>query len=303
MAAVVENPFAGVERQARRGRVRQFIAEPLVQFLALGAVIFAFTQLANRSGEEAAGAIVVDDARIARLSELYQAQMGAPPTADQLAHLVESFIREEVLYREARKLGLDRDDEIVRRRLVQKIEFLSSDLAAIAEPSDAELRSYYQKHSEKFVMPGTATLSHVYFSTDERGEEGAKQAAETALASLTARAVEGARSIGDLFPLQMAYSAADRRSLAQIFGQTAFVEAAFSEVPGLWTGPVRSGYGWHLIYIEQRTADALMDFEAARSRVRKVYMEERRRENDQRRYRELASQYDIVRTDKQEQHR
>jgi peptidyl-prolyl cis-trans isomerase C len=301
MAAVVENPFVGVQRQARRGCVRRFIAEPLVQFLALGAAIFALTQLANRSEEDAAGAIVVDDARIARLSELYQVQMGAAPTADQLAHLVEGFIREEVLYREARKLGLDRDDEIVRRRLVQKIEFLSSDLAAVEAPSDAELRSYYQKHSEKFVMPGTATLSHGYFSTDERGEEGAKQAAETALASLTVRGVKGTRRVGDPFPLQMAYSAADRRSLAQIFGQTAFVEAAFSEVPGRWTGPVRSGYGWHLIYIEERIADSLMDFAAAQSRVREVYLEERRRENDQRRYRELASQYNIVRTDKQVQ--
>jgi peptidyl-prolyl cis-trans isomerase C len=301
MSAVIDKPLDGV-RSAPRGRLPKLFAEPLVQFLLLGAAIFVVSNLVHRADDEAATTIEVDEARVQRIAQLYQVQMGAPPAPDQLEHLIDSYIREEVLYREALKLGLDRDDEIVRRRLVQKIEFLSSDLAIIDEPDEAALRRYYEEHADKFVVPGTVSLSHVFFSVDERGDAGAKRAAEDALVRLAT--LEDAHMVagrfGDPFPLQRSYAAADRRALAQIFGQTPFVDAAFDTATGRWTGPFRSGYGWHLLYVTQRTPDARMSFDDAQDRVRQTYLEEQRRLSDVRRYQDLASQYTIVRMHKQD---
>jgi peptidyl-prolyl cis-trans isomerase C len=302
MSAVIDKPLDGVARPAPQGRLRKVLAEPLVQFLLLGAAIFAISNVMHRSEDEAANTIVVDDARVKRIAQLYQVQMGSTPAPDQLEHLIDSYIREEVLYREARKLGLDRDDEIVRRRLVQKIEFLSSDLAVIDEPDDAALHRYHEEHPEQFVVPGTVSLSHVFFSADDRGDAGAKRAAEDALVRLAT--VEDAHAaagrFGDPFPLQRSYAAADRRSLAQIFGQTPFVDAAFDTAQGRWTGPFRSGYGWHLLYVTQRTPDGRMSFDDAKERARQLYLEEQRRLSDLRRYQELASGYTIVRTHEQD---
>ena len=132
---------------------RQWWREPLVHFLVLGGVLFALYRWQNPSGAETVLApreIVVTTGRIANLAESFARVWQRPPTQAELDGLIEDHIREEVLYREALAIGLDRDDTIIRRRLRQKMEFISEDIAAQAEPSDQELQAYLDSHSDSY---------------------------------------------------------------------------------------------------------------------------------------------------------
>jgi peptidyl-prolyl cis-trans isomerase C len=276
-------------------RLRGWLRQPLLQFLVIGMALFALSSLVDDAEDAVARTILVDGARVQRLAELYRVQMGSAPSAAELEHLIEGHIRDEVLYREAMKMGLDRDDEIIRRRLVQKMEFLQNDLSLVAEPDDASLRKYFADHAAQFVTPATATFRHVYFSADSIGDEGARRAAGRQLADLptTEDAIEA--GLGDPFPLQQSYSALTGQETTQIFGRTPFVEAVFSAPEQQWSGPVRSGYGWHLIFVSRRVPSHPMGFEEARDRVRDAYIAEQRRAANEGGLARLRARYHVVR--------
>ncbi|MCC6639700.1 MAG: peptidyl-prolyl cis-trans isomerase, partial [Deltaproteobacteria bacterium] len=132
--------------------VRRLLREPLLQFLALGAAIFVFYDVTrdDRSAGEPSKQIRLTLDELSQLRLSFEAQWRRSPTPEELARLAESRVREEVLYREALALGLDRDDTIVRRRMAQKMQFLAEDVAAAHEPATDELRAWYEKNTEKF---------------------------------------------------------------------------------------------------------------------------------------------------------
>ena len=299
MNAIVDDLGCGVVKtgvsKAVMRQLGRLVREPLLQFLLVGAGIFVIAHFVGPSKVTTVRTIVVDSALTQRLSNLYRVQTGAPPTSEQLDHLVDNEIREEVLYREALRLGLDRDDEIVRRRLAQKIEFLSSDLASVPEPAEATLQRYYERHAAEFTIPGTATFAHIYFSADTRGDTAARQSATATLAQLQSGQGADPSHLGDPFSLQSAYADLNQVEVAQMFGHTPFVDALFKEPVGEWRGPFRSGYGWHLIFIRKRIPDAIMDFATAKVRVRDAYLERQKRNVDAQWYDKLKSRYTIVR--------
>jgi hypothetical protein len=270
------------------------VREPLVQFLVIGAAIFGVARLLEHSTGRAGERIVVDSALVQRLAQLYQVQTGLTPDPAEVDHLVASYIHEEALYREARKLGLDKDDEIIRRRLVQKMESLNSDLTS-AVPSDEQSRRYFAVHASEFATLATVSFTHLYFSTDRRGEEGARAAALGVLRRLSSQGVTARDSAADPFPLQDSYAELSEADLQQVFGHTPLVTALFEIPQGRWCGPFRSGFGWHLVFVSHLTQSHEPSFESVKAQVRNAVQEAQSRLARERWNQEIESRYAIVR--------
>ena len=146
----------------------KFIREPLVHFLVLGAVIFFISGLLRNPKADKPDRIVVTAGHVEQIIEGWS--WHRPPAPQELEGLIADYIREEVFYRAALGLGLDRDDTIVRRRLRQKVEFLSEDMMGVPEPSEEDLRRFLESHSDAFRIGTKITFSHIYFNQDKRGE-------------------------------------------------------------------------------------------------------------------------------------
>ena len=263
---------------------------PLFQFAVLGAILFGLYVLFADEQEAEGKQIVVSSQQIELLASLWEKQWRRPPMPEELNGLVESYIREEVLYREALALGLDRDDQVVRRRLAQKIEFLAQDLATQGEPGEAELRTFYEEHPEIFEEPPRITFAHIYINTDQHGAASG-EVAERQLAELEAGA--DPKLLGDRFMLQSEYLRKSPDEVARHFGRE-FAEAVFEIEPGTWVGPVRSGYGLHLVFV-QGVEDAFMPpLEDVRQAVLGEFQSYRRREVDELFYNTLREGYEIV---------
>lgn len=252
----------------------------------------------DREGDLAQRQIVVDARLSQRLAQLYELQMGSAPSATQLHTLIDSYVRDEVLYREALRTGLDRDDEIVRRRLIQKFEFLNGDLATVEEPSEQELQSFYRAHLPDFSRGPTVTFDHVYFSPDVGGSRAARQRAESVRKMLLARAAADATDtagLGDSLPLQSGYVDLDEADTARLFGNTPVTHELFSQPAGAWAGPFESGLGWHLIRVARRTPGGVEPFEAAREQVRLAYIQSAKEEENRKQYERMRARYSVVR--------
>ena len=164
--------------------MKSLLREPLLHFLLIGAALFGLYRLV--AGEqEGPRQIVVSEAQVESLAENFARTWMRPPTAAEIHGLVDDYVREEVYYREAMAIGLDRDDTVIRRRLRQKMEFVSDDIAAAREPTHAELEAYLASNKTKFVDPPSLSFRQVFFSSDRRGEKAAADASRV-LAALTA---------------------------------------------------------------------------------------------------------------------
>ncbi len=269
--------------------------EPLLQFFVIGAVLFVAAHGLARAKEDASRRILVDADVVARLANLYEVQFGSRPSQARLDALIDDYVRQEVSFREALKMGLDQNDEIIRRRLVQKWEFLERDLVVIADPSDAALERYYEENRAQFTDPATVTFSHVFFSPDSGGRDAAKRRAEAFLGRVQSQRVLGAPDGGDRFPLQRDYAGLNNLDVAQLFGQYPIVDVLFSSPTGQWVGPVESGYGWHVVFISRRKAATLPPFATVKERVKHAYLEVKRREASEKKFEETKLGYAVVR--------
>jgi len=260
-------------------RASRWLREPLLHFLLAGLALFFLYGLVTRGASRAPGEIIVSEARVASLVEGFARTWMRPPTADELQGLVDDYLAEEVYYREAVALGLDRDDTIVRRRLRQKLEFLFDDVASLAEPTDAQLEAYLGEHAEKFGEPTRLSLQQLLFSSTRRGD--ARSEAERALAEL--RGGSGPadpRQLGDPTLLPPALESASLQEIAATFGSD-FASRLENAPVGQWTGPVPSGFGLHLVRVDHREAGALPALAEIRARVVGEWQaDQRRKVND-----------------------
>lgn len=272
--------------------MKRLLGEPLLHFLLLGAAIFVVYRLTTNDADTGPEAIVVTQGRIASLAEGFSRTWQRPPTPDELDGLVRDYLREEVAYREALALGLDRDDTIIRRRLRQKLEFVSDDLAARAEPSEDELLAYLGAHSDVFRLDGRFTFSHVYLDPERHGDNLSSEAAKL-LAALN-RASPGAdvSALGDATLLERTFEDVASGTIAMQLG-VAFA-AKLRELPvGRWQGPIESGYGAHLVLVRNSTAGRLPALEEVRDAVRREWANARRLEITEKYYRALLERYDV----------
>ncbi len=270
--------------------VSRFLRAPLLHFLILGLLLFGLYSRYGEKGETVTKEIVVSSQQVQLLSSLWEKQWRRPPTPQELDGLVQSFIREEVLYREALAMGLDKDDTVVRRRLAQKIEFLAQDLATQIEPSDQELRTFFEEHPEVFEEPALITFTHVYINIDRHGDRSFDVADEV-LAKL--RADGDPSQLGDRFMLQRDYLRKSPAEVARHFGSQ-FAAEVFELEKGEWQGPVQSGYGLHLVLVDSQEEPYLPSLEDVRTLVRDEFMSFRRREVDELFYSRLREGYEIT---------
>lgn len=266
----------------------RLLREPLLYFFIVGAGLFL---LSEQLGTDDGRRIEVSEAERQRLSAQWQAQMGRPPTESELKALVEQWVREEIYYREARAMGLDEDDIIIRRRLAQKLTFLTEDLAAGRAPEQAELERHYQENAERYTEPERYSFSHRYYSRDRR--ETAERDARADLAVLTDGAADEPPD-SDPFMLQRRYAQRSQREIGELFGRE--FAAALTEMPtDQWQGPIRSAYGWHLVMLEQRQPARELTFAEAADRVAADYRQQQRRQANEAFYTSLRERYEIVR--------
>lgn len=258
--------------------------EPLVHFLAIGAVIFAVV-MGVRGLERPTVRLEAQD--IEQLAEYWASQAQRPPTRDELRGIIQDRVDEEVLAREALRLGMDRGDLIIRRRLAQKMSFASEDVGATNEPSVADLRAEFERNRARYALPGKIAFRHIYFSQD-RGADAAKAAGEAALK----RARVGEAVSGDPSMLPQTYADAAPEMLQRDYGPE-FAAAVAAATPGAWIGPVRSTFGWHLIYVQSKAPGAVPRLEAVESEVRANLLAERRKAANQAYLAKLRRRYKV----------
>ena len=275
------------------GRAGRWLREPLLHFMLLGGLLYAASRVFAPGAADMY--IQIDAARVERLARLYQLQTGAAPTNAQRERLIADFVRDEVLYREARKLGLDEGDEMVRRRLVQKMEFLQSNMANLDEPSEAQLRAFHREHAAQFTEPARLSFTHVYFSPDGRSPAAARDAAAAALAAHIASGADMAR--GDRAPVASHFDKVGRDEVQLTFGHSPIVDALMQAQPGQWIGPVESGYGWHLVRVTERENPVPTSFEQAKAAVTEAWQREAGQQAERTRLAALMRQYTVIRKD------
>ncbi len=283
-------------QHARFRRWARFaLREPLVHFLLLGAAIYAAAALARPAAEANRNdRITVTAGQIRWLGTSWQRKWNRPPTQEELSGLVEELVRETVLYREALAMGLDQDDTIIRRRLVQKLEFLSQDLVATVPPTEQELRAWFAERGERYRAPALTTFTHVFVDPDRRGERTLADAEAVAARLRTLGPPgENTASLGDPFLLQAYYPERSEREIAKLFGSEFAREVSRLE-PGAWHGPLLSGYGPHLVWVEAHSPSEPAEFAAVRERVRRDWERERRRVFEEDFYARLRARYEIV---------
>jgi PPIC-type PPIASE domain len=271
-------------------RLRAWLREPLLHFLAAGAAIFLVYRVVS-GGDEGPREIVVSESRIEALAEGFARTWMRPPTAKEIRGLVDDYVREEIYYREAMALGLDRDDTVIRRRLRQKMEFISDDVASAREPTESELQSYLEENSAVFVDPPTLSFQQRLFSSDRRGD-AALEDARQALGQLNAGDGVPAASMGDptLLPAEMAE--VTPREVADLFGEAFAAEVEDAQVDR-WIGPVQSPFGVHVVRLSSRKAGRLPTLAEIRPAVLREWQANRQEDVNEAFYRGLLTKYDV----------
>jgi len=266
--------------------IRRIAREPLVHFLLIGAMLFAGLE----SFQALRRPVVRIDAQdLEQLATYWQIQMQRRPNKDELKHIIDDRIDEELMAREAIRLGLDKDDMIIRRRLAQKMAFATED-TQVAEPTDADLKAYYAKTADHYAAPARVSFQQVFFSGD-RPKGGAEKAAAQALE----RAEEGGREdpSGDPFLFPLAYQDVSAQDLLRDYG-AGFVKTLTTAPIGAWAGPVSTPYGWHLVKVSARAAPAQASFDSVKPQVRDALMAERRAEANAAFLKSLRKRYRVV---------
>ena len=274
-------------------KLRPWLREPLLHFIVIGLALFGVSVLWSSRDSGSEKLIAVTSVEVEWLRRNWEARWQRPPTEAELRGLVNDFIRQEVLYREAIAMGLDRDDQVVRNRMVQKLELLTDDLAAQAQPAEAELQTYMQENMERYLIPERRSFTHVYLNIDRRGEAVLK-AAEDILRQLRANPAAAGRAaeLGDRFMLAHDYSMQSPSEVARGFGQR-FAEALFAVVPGEWQGPIASGYGWHLVLVTDVTEPQVPDLAQVRNAVLRDYLTSIREQASEALYNSLLQNYRV----------
>lgn len=272
-------------------RLKRLFREPLVQFLLAGAVVFgAYTALrGSQEGVTDEQTIVVDRRALLGFLQFranaFEEQVFAGAldamSERELEALIDAYIDEEVLYREAKSLGLDQSDYVMRQRMVQKMSFLLGDMAEVGAATDeASLERYFRDNIKSYAIAPSVSFTHVFFDGDRHGSEGARVAAEASLRVLNEERAgfSDAPGRGDKFPFLRNYVERTLDYVAGHFG-TDFAESLAALPPSeeRWQGPLRSVYGEHVVLLTRRAESSYPKFSDVRDDVQRDYLRERAR--------------------------
>ena len=273
----------------------KLLRELLLHFMFIGAVIYLlYGVFAEPVPEADDKTIVVTAGEIEWMQTAWQKRWNRLPTAEEFDGLIQQYIKETVLYREALTMGLNQHDQVIRRRLAQKLEFLAKDLVALTPPTEAELQSYFDENQARYQQPVLYTFTQVFIDPDKRGDatlEDAEVIKQTLI--LKGDDIADVGAFGDDFMLQNYYPEKDAVEIQKLFG-SGFTESLAELSPGQWHGPVLSGYGVHLVYISSISEPPAPEFAALRERVVQDWTMERGEELNDKFYASLRDQYTVV---------
>jgi hypothetical protein len=275
--------------------LKQVVREPLIQFLLIGSCIYGLYALsAGNEVNDNERVLIVSAGEIQALTDQWTQLWKRPPTSEELAGVVRNHVRTQILYREAESMGLADGDIVIQRRLAQKVELLAQGLATPRDPADNELKVWYGKHPERFKQADLYSITHIFFDPDKRGETTLDDA-RVALDELRALDASPATldNYGDRFMLQNYYPGRSELELRKLFG-SGFVESLTALEPGLWHGPVLSGYGTHLVMVNDVLRSPPPSFDDIRGQVKEQWMAEQVDEMSSRFIDNLISRYEIV---------
>lgn len=288
--------------------IRQFLKEPLLHFLVIGAVLFGVYAWLNRDGNNAGVQQVhLAASDVGWLKDNFAQEEQRQPNEQELRGLVRDFVKETLLARQAQELGLDKDDIVVRRRLAQKMTFLLQDNSSRATPSDDDLHRLYeaqrtqlQDSQSKQAQSGPATLltrprisfKQIFFSRDQRAD--AASDARQALQELSQPdGAARAAALGDHASIKSEFRNADERAVANQFGPK-FAARIFELEPGPWQGPIKSLQGVHLVRITERLPAQLRPFDEIKDELAGMWREQNQRESEERYFAGLLKKYQVV---------
>jgi peptidyl-prolyl cis-trans isomerase C len=275
--------------------VKRLVQEPLIHFLLLGGAIFVWFGIVAGPAPSLPqeSRIVISSAMLERAALAWTQRAKRPPDAQELQGIVNEIVREEVLYREALALGLDRDDVVIRSLLRQKFEFVTQDLGFDAEPEEAVLRAFYAEHADRYSQAASLSFSQILFSEDKRGP-AAEGDARRAFSDLqTATTPDAADVLGDGGALAPAYQDLADFEIEALFGPD-FAAAIMGVEPGRWSEPIPSAYGLHLVWVDDRTSGSQQPFEEIKDQVRDDWVYEQRRLSNDSIYEKLLERYDVT---------
>jgi len=262
--------------------IRRLIRDPLVSFLFAGTLLFFITDWF--SGDDETYQIQVTANEVQRLGDQWSLQMRRPPNKQELDGLISAFVKEEIYYREALMLNLDANDTIVRRRLVQKLTFLTEDIATSEAPTTEALQSFYTAQIDKYMEPAKFSFAHRYFSTDRRDNSQ-----DIALQALTDTSLKG-----DPFMLQREYAQRSQRDVGNLFGRDFAAKLAELPTSDAWQGPLKSAYGWHVVKLLNVAPARVQPFNEVAEKVKVDWQQAQRKIANESYFANLKAKYSVT---------
>jgi len=278
----MENYKQPVKKTAAMAIMRRWLKEPLFHFLVAGGLLFAAYSVFDRGSDDDPDVVQITEAEVNWLKEMWTRQWRRPPSEQELRDMLAGYLKEELLAREARNLGMEENDIIIRRRLAQKMEFLVQDTAYLVEPEEDELYRYYNTHRTVYEEPAHVSFTQFYF----RDKVSAQQAMQAL--SESNEAVQGEQIL-----LERDHVRVDEQTLSSLFGSE-FAETVFTLDPGRWNGPIESAYGFHLVLINERQSAQFRPFDEVRAKVLNDWYQSRQNEVNEQYFAILLKKYDVV---------
>ena len=274
--------------------LKKILHEPLTHFVLAGGLVFFLYSLIG-SDIDSGRQVVIDKAVVERLKSGWRLRANREPTAAELDGLLADHLYEELFSREARALGLEYGDPVIRRRLTQKMSLLTESAAQQAEPGADTLLAWYEAHPELYRAEPRLGFKHIYFSHDRPGGRAAEDAGALLSRLEGAAATAGVPDLGDSFMLPREFTDIGQSQLGRLFGEE-FAASLLALETGSWQGPILSGYGYHLVYLYQVHDAKPIPFEESRPRVLQDWQRARYEQAEQDLLEELKSRYEIIYT-------
>lgn len=273
-------------------QLKSMLREPLVHFVAIGVAIFLGFHWYGDAGPGGTR-IAITTGQIQHLAAGYAKAWQRPPTEVELKGLIDDWVREEVAVRQAFAAGLDRDDTVIRQRLRQKLEFLVEDAAEVAPPSDRELEAWLGAHADAFRVEPRIAFRQVYVSPDRR-DRAADADARAILARLDAAGPAAPiDDAGDPTMLPQEIELSGERDIDRVFGE-GFARRIEASAKEKWTGPIKSGYGLHLVLVREFIGGSMPDLATVRAQVEREVLDDRRKRQLAAMYQRLLAKYTVV---------
>jgi hypothetical protein len=273
--------------------MKSLMREPLIHFLFIGAALFLLFEVFDDPAGPQSNRVVITNGQIEFLKASFARTRQRSPTEQELQGLINGHVREEIFYREALALGLDKDDTVIRKRLNQKLELMSDDLAGIIVPSDEQLQEFIETHTESFIIEPQIAFRHIYINVYQRGNAAEDEAARLLAVLSDQENKSDPDTLGDSLMLANSFNLSPVGEIAKMFGKPFSLELINSK-PGQWRGPVQSGYGLHLILVTEHVAGKLPQLDEIRETVEWEWSAAHRKKLKENIYNELRERYTVV---------